>query len=246
MRLFGLIGYPLAQSFSKEYFDTKFTKEGLTDCRFENFPIESVETLRRIISDNPGLEGLAVTIPHKRTVLKLLDSIEGIPKGLHACNCIRIKSTKLLGYNTDHLGFEKSFTPLLKKHHKKSLVLGNGGATEAVVFVLKKLGIGYNIVSRQLHDGSSMVYKDVNEDVMASHLVIINTTPLGMFPATAQCPGIPYSFITGRHLLYDLVYNPEKTMFLRKGEEKGAVIKNGEEMLVVQAEENWRIWNSQD
>jgi shikimate dehydrogenase len=243
MRLFGLIGYPLAQSFSKKYFDAKFEKEGLTDCRFENFPIESVDAVRKMISGNPQLEGLAVTIPHKRSVLSLLDSDAGIPKGLNACNCLRIQNGKLHGYNTDYIGFEKSFAPLLKKHHEKALVLGNGGATEAVVFVLKRLGLSFDIVSRQLHNGSTMVYSNVDKEVIASHQVLINTTPLGMFPSTDQCPPIPYSSISNHHLLFDLVYNPQKTMFLRKGEEQGATIKNGEEMLVIQAEENWKIWN---
>ncbi len=242
MRLYGLIGYPLTHSFSKRYFTEKFEKEGLTDCRFENFSISTIEELPAILESNPELAGLAVTIPYKQAVLKFLDKAE-LPKELQACNCIRVEGKKLTGFNTDHSGFEKSIAPLLKSHHKRALILGNGGATAAVAFVLRKLGIGYDIVSRELHNGSTLTYADINEQVMKEHTVIINTTPLGMYPNTNDRPSILYSNITKDHLLYDLVYNPEKTLFLQKGEMRGAVIKNGEEMLVIQAEENWKIWN---
>ncbi len=245
MRLFGLIGFPLTQSFSKIFFDEKFRKEELTDCRFENFPIASIEEFPDLIKNNPTLEGLAVTIPYKQQVLPLLDVVDLIPPGLNACNCIRITGGKLVGYNTDHTGFEKSLVPLLKPHHHKALVLGNGGATEAVVFVLKKLGIEFNIVSRQLHHGSTLTYQSLDEKIIKEHTLIINTTPLGMYPNTGEFPPIPYQHITNHHVLYDLVYNPEKTLFLLKGEEQGAAIKNGYEMLVLQAEENWKIWMSE-
>lgn len=243
MRLFGLIGYPLTQSFSKKYFDEKFDREGYDGCRFENFPITSINKLPYILRDNPELEGLAVTIPYKQQVLPYLDSTLNIPEGLKACNCINIIDGKLIGYNTDHTGFERSFKPLLKPHHRKALVLGNGGATAAVAFVLKKLDIRYEIVSRKKHDGSTLTYSDLDKKIMQEHPVIINTTPLGMYPEINDCPPIPYSFITKEHFLYDLVYNPEKTLFLQKGEERGSLVKNGADMLVLQAEENWRIWN---
>ena len=243
MRLFGLIGYPLAQSFSKKYFDEKFGIEGLTDCRFQNFSIASIEEFPKLLSANSDLQGIAVTIPYKQAVLKYLDSTVDIPEGLQACNCIRIKDGKLSGYNTDHIGFEKSLLPLLKPHHQKALILGNGGAAEAVIYSLKRLNIGYSIVSRKIHKGSSLTYADINENIIKEHTLIINTTPLGMYPKTDEAPEIPYQFISNRHLLYDLVYNPKKTLFLQKGEERGAVIKNGFEMLVLQAEENWQIWN---
>ncbi len=242
-RLFGLIGHPLSHSFSEKYFNEKFLKEGLTDCRFKNFPIASVDELNLLLENNPALEGLAVTIPYKQQVLRFLHSAENIPAGLKACNCIRVKNGKLYGYNTDHTGFEKSLVPLLQPHHSKALVLGNGGATEAVVFVLQKLGINYQVVSRRLHDGSSLTYPDLTESIIKDHLLIINTTPLGMYPNPDTCPPLPYQHIGKDHLLYDLIYNPGKTLFLLKGEELGAAVKNGYEMLVLQAEENWKIWN---
>ena len=243
MNVFGLIGYPLEQSFSKKYFTEKFNKEERKDCSFENFPIQSIDLLSEVLNNNPDLKGFAVTIPHKQSILSKLHSLENIPEELAACNCIKIKDGKLIGFNTDYLGFEKSFIPLLKPHHKKALVLGNGGSAAAVCFVLKNNGIQYKLVSRQLHDGSSLTYKDLNESILNEYSIIINTTPLGMYPKVDDCAPIPYSFITDQHYLYDLVYNPYKTMFLIKGEERGAMIKNGADMLVFQAEENWRIWN---
>jgi shikimate dehydrogenase len=242
-KLFGLIGYPLEQSFSKKYFDKKIRDEGLTNCRFENFSIEDIEKLKNILANNPDLRGLAVTIPYKQQVLPFLTTTENIPIGLRACNCIKITDGRLSGYNTDHIGFQKSFEPLLQQHHKNALVLGNGGSTEAVVYVLKKLNIDFEIVSRQLHDGSTLTYNELTEEIISKHKLIINTTPLGMFPKVEACPTIPYSFITTSHYLYDLVYNPSETLFLQKGKGKGAIIKNGADMLELQAEENWKIWN---
>jgi len=244
MRLFGLIGYPLTHSFSKKYFDEKFEKEGLTDCRFENFPIKSIYDLKQVIlPGNPELEGVAVTIPYKQLVLQYLSTTEDIPSEIRACNCIRIVNGKLLGYNTDYIGFEKSIYPLLQEQQKKALILGNGGATASVKYVLERKGVKTKVVSRKLHDGSVLTYQDVDEAVIAEHTLIINTTPLGMYPDIQTAPDIPYEYITEEHLLFDMVYNPEKTEFLKRGEQKGATIKNGYEMLVLQAEENWRIWN---
>lgn len=242
MRQFGLIGYPLSHSFSKKYFTEKFAKEGRADCHYELFPLSSISELPNLLAAHPLLEGLNVTIPYKKQVLPFLD-IVAIPAGLEACNCIRIQEGKLTGYNTDSIGFEQSLRPLLQSHHQKALVLGNGGAAEAVVYVLKKLGIKVELVSRSLHNGSSLTYADLTEMVMRDCTLIVNTTPLGMYPAVDNCPAIPYEYISNKHLLYDLVYNPGKTLFLQKGEARGAVIKNGEEMLVLQAEESWRIWN---
>jgi len=243
MRLFGLIGYPLSHSLSQQYFTEKFEKEGLNDCRYALFPLSSVEKLPALLQQYPALRGLNVTIPYKKQVLPYLDSRDAIPAGLEACNCIRIREGKLTGFNTDITGFEKSLRPLLQPHHKNALVLGNGGATTAVVFVLKKLGIAFKIVSRRLQSGSALTYTDIDESVFKQHTLIINTTPLGMHPHINNCPDIPYHSLSAAHLLYDLVYNPAKTLFLQKGEERGAAIKNGEEMLVLQAEESWRIWN---
>ena len=243
MRLFGLIGYPLSHSFSQKYFEEKFKREEITDCRYELFPLKSIDDLEEILKQNPDLEGLNVTIPYKQQVLSYLYSFSDVLKEIKACNCIKIIKGQSSGYNTDVTGFEKSVQPLLKPWHKRALILGNGGATAAVIFVLKKLNIGFDIVSRSLHADSTLCYKDLGEQVMKESLLIINTTPLGMYPQTDQYPNIPYEFITSRHLLYDLIYNPAKTLFLQKGEEKGATIKNGGEMLVIQAEESWRIWN---
>jgi shikimate dehydrogenase len=242
MRLFGLIGYPLAQSFSKRYFDEKFEKEGLTDCRFENFSIASIKEFPGLLKAHPELQGLAITIPHKQSVLQYVDDASGIPPGLNACNCIRVTDGRLIGYNTDHIGFEKSLQPLLKSHHTHALVLGNGGATAAAVYALKRLGIAYAIVSRLIHDGASLTYSDLTNEIMLKHTLIINTTPLGMYPDTTTAPDIPYQFLTPGHLLFDMVYNPAKTVFLQRGEKRGAATKNGYEMLVLQAEENWSIW----
>jgi len=243
MQLYGLIGYPLAQSFSKKYFTEKFEKEGLTNCRFENFSIPAIDELHGILMAHHDLKGLAVTIPYKQQVLAFLDSAEYIPEGLNACNCIRIRHGRLTGFNTDHIGFEKSFSPFLQSHHTHALVLGNGGATEAVLFVLRNLGIDYTIVSRQLHGQSTLTYNMLTPAIINQHTVIINTTPLGMYPDTETFPAIPYEAVSSQHFFYDLVYNPAKTVFLQKGEERGAVIKNGADMLVLQAEENWKIWN---
>ncbi len=245
MRLFGLIGYPLSHSFSEKYFTKKFERERLRDCRYELFPIPNINELTGILIRHPELEGLNVTVPYKRQVISFLHSASNIPAGIHACNCIYIREGKLVGYNTDIIGFERSFTPHVKYHQRKALVLGNGGAAAAVVFVLKKLAIDYLIVSRQLHHDSSVTYKDINEQMMLEYNIIINTTPLGMFPDENTCPDIPYHLVTENHLLYDLVYNPAKTLFLQKGEEQGAAIKNGEEMLMIQAEESWKIWNAE-
>lgn len=243
-RLFGLIGYPLTHSFSKQYFTKKFEKEGIKDCRYELFPLASIRELEFLLQQHTDLEGLNITIPYKKEVLAYLDSSENIPVDLEACNCIRIRNGELEGFNTDTFGFEKTISPLLKPHHKKALILGNGGATAAVGYVLKKLGIDFHIVSRKIHDGSTLTYDDLNEEMMRTSQVIINSTPLGLYPDTSTFPPIPYRYITDQHLLYDLVYNPAQTVFLQKGEERGAMIKNGEEMLVVQAEESWKIWNS--
>ncbi|MFZ9387099.1 MAG: shikimate dehydrogenase family protein [Chitinophagaceae bacterium] len=244
MRHFGLIGYPLTHSFSEKYFARKFKQEGLENCSYSLFPIRSISEIETILRHNPGLEGLNVTIPYKSQVLEYLDSRAGIPEGLNACNCIRIRNGHLSGFNTDFIAFRQSLEPLLGPVKRKALVLGSGGAAAAVCFALGEMGIPFRIVSRNPGPGQNLAYDQLTEALIREHNLIINTTPLGMYPDTAAFPLIPYSFITGDHVLYDLVYNPEKTVFLRHGEEKGAVIKNGMEMLERQAEESWRIWNS--
>lgn len=242
MRLFGLIGYPLSHSFSKKYFTLKFEREGLSDCVYENFPIPSIDQLKDILL-KPGLRGLNITIPYKEQVLSFLHQASDVVKKIKACNCIRITSGKLHGFNTDVVGFEGALKKMLKTAiHKQALILGTGGSARAVEYVLSRLGIGFRNVSRK-PSARYFSYEQVTPDVIRSHKLIINTTPLGMFPNIVQAPGIPYEAIGPDHFLFDLIYNPEKTLFLRKGESQGAVIQNGFEMLEIQAEENWRIWN---
>ncbi|MBL7740460.1 MAG: shikimate dehydrogenase [Chitinophagaceae bacterium] len=242
MRLFGLIGYPLTHSFSKKYFSAKFEKEGIGDCRYELFSIASIDQLKEVLSQHPELTGINVTIPYKEQVLSFLDEKDEVVRKIKACNCITITTGKLKGFNTDVTGFERSLKEKLQPHHQKALVLGTGGASKAVEFVLRKLGILFRNVSRKpsVHNYS---YEQLTPALIADHTLIINTTPLGTFPAVNEAPPLPYEALTHQHYLFDLVYNPAKTLFLQKGEEKGAVIKNGYDMLVIQAEESWRIWN---
>jgi shikimate dehydrogenase len=243
MRLFGLIGYPLSHSFSKNYFSQKFNEEGITDCRYELFPIASINELPDLLRNAPDLQGLNVTIPYKREVLQYLTNIK-LPAGLDACNCINIRNGELSGYNTDVIGFEKSFILKLQAHHGHALVLGSGGAAAAVMYVLKKLGIDYKVVSRKHQPSSDLTYDELNKEIITSFPVIINTTPLGTYPKVEERPMIPYQFLSEKHYLFDLVYNPPITYFLKKGEEQGTQIQNGYDMLVFQAEEAWQIWNS--
>lgn len=243
MKLYGIIGYPLSHSFSQKYFTEKFKQEGIKDCRYESWPIPSINDLKDLLKQNPDLLGFNITIPYKQAVLQYLDDATNIPAGLKACNCIKISNKEMIGYNTDIIGFERSLLSQLKPHHRNALVLGNGGAAEAVKFVLKKLHIPYQLVSRQPHDESILTYADLNEDIITKNKLIINTTPVGTFPGVTECPDIPYQYLTAQHHLFDLIYNPEKTLFLQKGEERGATIQNGYEMLLIQADESWRIWN---
>lgn len=242
MRQFGLIGKPLTHSFSGKYFANKFNQEGIIDCRYELFPLEQIDDLPALLRANPGLRGLNVTIPYKQSVMAYLDE-HHIPSAIGACNCISIRHGRCIGYNTDWVGFERSLLPLLEPRHRAALVLGNGGAALAVRYVLQKNGIPYTLVGRKHSEEISLTYEELNETVLQAHQLLVNTTPLGTYPAVETCPHLPYKAIGPQHLLYDLVYNPAKTLFLQKGEERGARIKNGEEMLVLQAEESWRIWN---
>ena len=243
MRLFGLIGYPLAHSFSKKYFTEKFEKERLADCAYENFPIVSIEKFKSILQNYPQLKGLNVTIPYKEQVISFLDETSETVKAINACNCIKFFNGKLIGHNTDAIAFERSLQKELQPHHKKALILGTGGSAKAVEFVLKKMNIECRAVSRKEGE-ENLSYGQVTPSMIEEYRLIINTTPLGMFPDIAHAPLIPYEALTNEHFLFDLIYNPEKTLFLQRGEEKGATIKNGLEMLIVQAEESWRIWNS--
>lgn len=242
MRLYGLIGYPLSHSFSEKYFAQKFEREGITGCRYQSFPLKDIDDLEILLRGNPQLCGLNVTIPYKKQVLKFLHESR-LPDGLQACNCIKIKEGRLTGYNTDWTAFRDSLLSVLKTHHTRALVLGTGGAAEAIVFALKQMNIRVSIVSRHLTKDSTYTYNELTKEIIQQHGLIINTTPLGLYPDINSYPQIPYDHINSSHILYDLVYNPEKTLFLQKGKKQGATIKNGEEMLVLQAEESWKIWN---
>jgi shikimate dehydrogenase len=242
MRLFGLIGNPLTHSFSKKYFTEKFEREGLEDCRYELFPLSSIEELPKLLKDHPELCGLNVTIPYKEQVLSYLQEENELVKAIRACNCIDIRNGKLKGYNTDVIGFERSLLQLMQPHHKKALILGTGGVSKAVQFVLGKMGLSYRYVSRKpgVH---SFSYEQLTPAVLDGYTLIINTTPLGMYPNITEAPPIPYQALSSAHYLFDMVYNPEKTLFMKMGEERGATIKNGHDMLKIQADESWAIWN---
>jgi shikimate dehydrogenase len=240
MRLFGLIGKTLKHSFSKSYFTKKFADEGLTDCRYETFELENIQQLPTLLQQQP--QGFNITIPYKKEVLPYLHEANEIVREIGACNCVKVVDGKLYGFNTDVLGFQQSLQKRLQPYHQKALVLGTGGSSNAVQYALKQLGISYQLVSRQRGAGL-ITYEDLNEAILHDHHLIINTTPVGMFPNTDQAPPIPYQYLTDKHLLFDLIYNPEKTLFLQKGEAQGAAICNGYEMLILQAEASWDIWN---
>jgi shikimate dehydrogenase len=241
--LYGLIGFPLIHSFSPSYFLEKFLREGI-DAVYYPFELQKVRDLPYLLRQNRGVRGLNVTIPHKESVIEFLDEVDETAEKIGAVNCIDIRAGKLKGYNTDAIGFEKSLLPLLKPHHTKALVLGTGGSSLAVRYVLDKLSIDIVSVSREKKDGA-LAYTDVDSNIIHEHTLIVNTTPLGMLPNVKGSPSIPYEALTGEHLLYDLVYNPAETAFLSQGRARGAVTKNGLEMLHIQADESWRIWSKQ-
>ncbi|WP_435263901.1 shikimate dehydrogenase family protein [Tenacibaculum sp. nBUS_03] len=243
--LFALIGKNISYSFSRGYFTEKFSRLGLAKHEYVNFDIQRIDEITEKIKEHRNeIKGMNVTIPYKLEIFDFLDKIDKKAKKIGAVNTVRItKKGKLIGYNTDVYGFKKSLTPLLKRHHKKALILGTGGASKAVAYVLDKLNIEYKFVSRVPKDKGMITYSDVSEQIMMSHLLIINCTPLGTHPNIANSPDLPYEFVSDKHMLYDLIYNPSETTFLQKGKEKGAVIKNGLEMLEQQAEKAWKIWN---
>ena len=244
MKLYGLIGYPLGHSFSKKYFTEKFQRESINDCSYELFPIPSITDLPSLLIANPTLKGMNVTIPYKQGVLDYVTEKTDAVKNIGAANTIKIEGDKLIAYNTDIIGFENSLTKKLKPSHKKALILGTGGSSKAIQYVLKKIGIEFLLVTRSDQSSpGSINYSMIDETVLNEYQLIINCTPIGMYPNEDQCPDLPYQFLTEDHYLYDLVYKPEKTLFLQKGEEKGATIQNGYEMLIIQAEESWKIWN---
>ncbi len=246
MKRLGLIGYPLSHSFSARYFSEKFSKENIRQFEYRNYPILSVDELYPLLEKEKDLIGLNVTIPHKERVMPLLDEIDREALEIGAVNTIRITRSAgkihLKGYNSDAYGFRESLLPLLGSGHRYALVLGTGGASKAVTYALEQLGIGFQQVSRNPVEGQ-LHYLDLCYAVIKTHTLIINTTPLGTYPDTSAFPNIPYDLVTTGHILYDLVYNPPETEFLRLGRQKGAMVKNGHEMLVLQAEKSWEIWN---
>lgn len=242
MRYFGLLGYPLSHSFSQKYFTDKFIAEGITDCVYENFSVPAIAVFQTILANKPALEGFNITIPYKREVLAFLDSATDSVNKMGACNCVKITNGKLVGYNTDIVGFKQSLLPFLKHYHQKALILGTGGASSAVEYVLNELSIPYQFVSR-VATATAISYESLGAEMLQTHKLIVNTTPLGMYPNMQDRPAIPYELLTPEHHLFDLIYNPAETKFLAEGKRMGASIQNGLEMLVLQAEESWRIWN---
>ena len=247
MKTYGLIGYPLGHSFSKDFFNRKFKSEQV-DAEYLNFQIDNIKELKNVLKDNPSLCGLNVTLPYKTQVIPLLDELDQDARLIGAVNVIkfikgRFNKLKLKGYNSDIIGFKESIEPLLDKNiHTHALILGTGGASKAVYQGLKQLGIEVQFVSIEDEKGC-IFYNDLTPEWMEAYTVIINATPLGMYPHVDECPDIPYDSITSKHLLYDLVYNPDETLFMRKGKAKGATVKNGLEMLLIQAYASWEIWN---
>lgn len=246
MRKFGLIGFPLSHSFSRKFFTQKFKEENISSCAYELYPLERVELFPELIVRDGELEGINVTIPYKLAVIQYLSEIDEAAEQIGAVNCIAIKRRDgrlfLKGYNTDAYGFEESLVPMLEVQHSKALVFGDGGAAKAVKYVLNKLGIPFQIIARK-PGTDTVLYEDVTAELLQEYTILINTTPLGMSPDYNTCPDIPYAALSSKHLAYDLVYNPEETMFLKRSKEQGAKIKNGLEMLYLQAERSWYIWN---
>lgn len=247
MRLFGLIGFPLSHSSSAAYFGKKFAAEKITDAEYRLFPFENISDIRQFAEQHKELQGFNVTIPHKISILPYLDIISEEAASIGAVNCVKIdrneSEIKLIGYNTDAYGFQESLIPQLQPYHKNALVLGTGGASKAVCYTLHTLEINYTLVSRCPNSANTLLYSQIDENILNHNLLIINTTPQGMYPDIVNCPSIPYRFLTEKHLLYDLIYNPAETKFLQHGRERGANTINGLQMLELQAEKSWKIWN---
>lgn len=246
MKKYGLIGYPLGHSFSKNFFNEKFHSENI-DAEYVNFEIPSIDDLPKVIANNPNLEGLNVTIPYKEKVIPYLDKLDSTAASIGAVNVIKIERSKgkvkLTGHNSDIIGFTRSIEPLLEPYHKKALILGTGGSSKAIRQGLLQLGLETLFVSRGKHDESTITYKEITPQIMNDYKVIVNCTPVGMYPQADKCPQIPYELLTPQHLLYDLLYNPDTTLFMKKGSDQGAIVKNGLEMLLLQAFASWDIWN---
>lgn len=259
MKLYGLIGYPLSHSFSQKYFNEKFLKENI-DAYYQLFPLKNIEEFPGLLKQFSRLSGINVTIPYKEQIIKYLDNIDNIAKEIGAVNTVKIRQTRqtalsgrtdkhlkkysLFGYNTDVYGFYHSLKPLLKPIHKRALIFGTGGASKAVAYALKQLNIHFIFVSRNPEKNNDISYSDINSAIIKNNQIIINTTPLGMFPDINTYPPMPYESLTKTHILYDLVYNPEETLFLKFGKQNKAETINGLSMLKLQAEKSWEIWNN--
>lgn len=246
MDLYGLVGHPLSHSFSKKYFSEKFCRDEI-DAEYVNFDLPDIDRLPRLIQQNSHMRGFNVTIPYKRAVIELLDSVDPMAREIGAVNVVRLTTDahgnrRREGYNTDVVGFMQSIGPLLQPFHRRALILGTGGAAQAVAAGLSKLLIPYTFVSRSA-SRADLTYADIDEIVLQEHQIIVNATPLGTFPDVETCPDIPYTLLTPRHLCYDLVYNPARTRFLELAARQGATVENGLLMLHIQADEAWKIWN---
>ena len=249
MEKYGLIGYPLGHSFSISYFNQKFSDEGI-DAKYENFEIPSIDILPEILDSNPELRGLNVTIPYKEKVMQFLDHISPEAQAIGAVNVIRVmhegKDTILKGYNSDVIGFTQSISPMIDtKWHKKALVLGTGGASKAISYGLRSLGLDTVYVSRYERPGT-IQYNKITPDVIREYNVVVNCTPVGMYPHTDECPQLPYEAMDSHTILYDLIYNPDETLFMKRGRERGANVKNGLEMLLLQAFASWEFWHGKE
>ncbi len=246
MKLYGLIGYPLGHSFSRNFFNEKFASEKI-NAQYVNFEIPNIKYLTKVLNEQTELKGFNVTIPYKQQIIPMLNELDPVAEAIGAVNVVKVMRRKgrvwLKGFNTDAPAFKGSISPLLEKYHERALVLGSGGASKAVAYALNELGVGSQIVSRTERSGV-LTYNDLTSEIMAAHTVVVNCTPVGMYPRTDECPPIPYGQVTSHHLLYDLLYNPDTTLFMHKGAAQGAMVKNGIEMLLLQAFESWRIWES--
>lgn len=246
MKKYGLIGYPLGHSFSRNFFNEKFLSENI-NAEYVNFEIPTIEDFPKVIANNPELTGLNVTIPYKEQVITYLDKLDDTAAKIGAVNVIRIERNKgkikLTGYNSDIIGFTRSIESLIEPYHKKALILGTGGSSKAIHFGLEQLGLETLYVSRNKHNDTTITYGEITPEIMNEYKVIVNCTPVGMYPQADKCPDIPYDLLTPEHLLYDLLYNPNTTLFMKKGSDHGAIVKNGLEMLLLQAFASWDIWN---
>jgi shikimate dehydrogenase len=250
MKEYGLIGFPLSHSFSGKYFTGKFQRDGIVDCTYELFPIQHINLLPQLIAAHHHLIGLNVTIPFKEQIISLLDEVEESIPQIGAVNTVKIyrnkQKVRLKGFNTDVYGFSQSLQPLLKSFHTHALILGTGGAAKAVAYVLKNYGIQFTWVSRTPRNVDQISYEQLSPELVANSKLIINTSPVGMYPEIHECPLIPYDFLTREHILYDLIYNPQETRFMTQGKNKGATVLNGLQMLYKQADRAWEIWNSEE